>query len=80
MHGLTFYTQEDIDDYFNLLAKADKKRAPDEKESTATKKMRKAALVFLLNTCLKLNIDFKQYSTKSDSTRKKNPHRAYSQK
>lgn len=80
MHELTYYSQATIDDYFDRLVKEDKKREPSKKESTATKMMRKAALNFLLNDCLNLKINFKNYSTKSESTRESNPHVAYSEK
>ena len=37
-----------------------------EQESEATKKMRKAALRFYLNDCLKLNISFTDFKTRSN--------------
>lgn len=71
------YSQADIDDYFHQLAKADEKRV--KKEGKATKRMRKAALSFMLKECLELNIKFKGYKVKSTRTNI-NPHQAYSRK
>ena len=47
-------------------------------EGEATKKMRIAALSFLLNECLGLHINFKSYKAKS--TRQNiNPHESFSE-
>ena len=60
------FTQDDIDDYFAKKMREDKARPFAKRESTGTKKMRKFALKYLLVTTLRLNIDFKQYSVKSE--------------
>ena len=58
------FTQGNIDEYFADLENADKKQAKKHQESTATKQLRRAALKFYLNDCLKLDINFKDYSIK----------------
>ena len=59
------FGQDDIDGYFAQLHRADLQRPKREQESMATKKLRKAALRFYLNDCLRLNICFKDYKIKS---------------
>ena len=59
------FVQEDIDDYFDKLKKADDRKPQDKRESEATKVMRKNALSFYIKDCLGLKIEFKSYETKS---------------
>lgn len=73
------FSQADVDDYFFRLGKADETRPLNQREGKATKKMRKAALSFMLNECLDLKINFKKFSAKSTRT-SINPHHAYSSK
>ena len=60
-----FFTQQDIDTYFLQIKRADERKPEDQRESEAKKAMRKTALTFYLKECLKLDIDFKKYTTKS---------------
>ena len=60
-----YFIQQDIDEYFAKKKDDDEKLPADKKESRAVKKMRKSALKFFLKDVLKLDIDFKDYSTKS---------------
>ena len=59
------FTQDDIDDYFAAKVAADVAKPPEKQESKSNKGQRKAALQFYLKDCLNLNIEFKDYSTKS---------------
>lgn len=59
------FGQDDIDGYFAQLHRADLQKPEREQESTATKKLRKAALRLYLNDHLRLAISFKDYKTKS---------------
>ena len=43
----------------------DERKPSEDRESESKKVMRKNALIFYLKECLKLNIDFKNYKTKS---------------
>ena len=60
-----FLTQPDIDDYFATIIQADERKPENERESEATKVMRKSALLFYLKEFLKLDINFTKYKTKS---------------
>ena len=60
-----YFIQEDIDEYFAKKKDDDEKLPADKKESQAVQRMRKSALKFLLKDVLKLDIEFKDYSTKS---------------
>ena len=60
-----FLTQPDIDDYFATINQADERKPENERESEATKVMRKSALTFYLKEYLKLDINFTKYKTKS---------------
>ena len=47
------------------MNQADERKPENERESEATKVMRKSALTFYLKECLKLDINFTKYKTKS---------------
>ena len=59
------FSQPEIDDYFAEIKKADERKPENERESQAKKGMRKTALTFYLKECLKLDINFRKYKTKS---------------
>ena len=66
-HGATNLTQDDVDRYFNKIRKQDEQRQDGKLESGSTKKHRVSALKLYLNDCLRLNIEFKDYSIKSNT-------------
>ena len=47
------------------MNQADERKPENQRESEAKKAMRKTALTFYLKECLKLDINFKKYTTKS---------------
>ena len=59
------FIQDDIEGYFSRLMKQDEALPEDRQESKSTKVMRKAALVFYINDCLDLRINFKKFKVKS---------------
>ena len=59
------FDQLDVDDYWDELVAKDARQELKKRESSAVKKMRKAALKFYLVDCLYQNISFKKYSNKS---------------
>ena len=64
--GANHFIQDDIDNYFARLHMLDQRKPVAEQECQSTKVSRKAALRFYLNKCLKLNIDFSDYKTRSN--------------
>ena len=61
----SIFTQQEIDEYFLQVKKADDKKPFNKKECKSTKVQRLAALKFFLHDVLNLDIKFKDYSTKS---------------
>ena len=59
------FDQLDIDDYWDELQAKDARQESKNRESSAVKKIRKAALKFYLVDCLHQTINFKRYSNKS---------------
>ena len=60
------FHQNDIEHYFGYIQTQDGLRPREKCESSGTKCIRKAALKFYLNDFLRLRIDFKMFSTKSE--------------
>ena len=67
MNGATYLNQDDVDRYFSQLKKEDDKRPDGKQESASTKVHRISALKIYLKNCLKLSIDFSDYSIKSST-------------
>ena len=59
------FEQLDIDDYWDELEAKDARQEYKNRESSAVKMKRKAALKFYLVDCLYQDISFKRYSNKS---------------